>query len=107
METKGIVSYKSVCPIISRPEKRDLKIRISFSDLHTNLENPARFCCGFVLYFQDLESGISKVGPHLQTFMTNLETQARFCCGYAQYFQDLESEISKVGPSPSELHDKA
>jgi hypothetical protein len=34
METGGIVSYGSVCPIISRPEKRDLKIRISPSDLH-------------------------------------------------------------------------
>jgi hypothetical protein len=34
METGGIVSYGSVCPIISRPRKRDLKIRTSPSDLH-------------------------------------------------------------------------
>jgi hypothetical protein len=37
-------------------------------------------------YGNKLKGGISKVGPHLQTFMTNLETQARFCCGSVQYF---------------------
>jgi hypothetical protein len=86
----------SVCP--SLDNLKTWKVGPHFQTSITNLENPARFCCGFVLYFQDLESGISKVGPHLQTFMTNLESQARFCCGFVLYFQDLESGISKVGP---------
>jgi hypothetical protein len=34
METRGIVSYGSVCPIILRPGKRDLKISTSPSDLN-------------------------------------------------------------------------
>jgi hypothetical protein len=86
METGGIVSYGSVSPIISKPGKWISKSGPHLQTSITNLENPARFCCGFVLYFQDLESGISKMEPHLQTFMTNLEAQARFCCDYIQYF---------------------